>query len=229
MKNLRHRIEHAVLWQGGKMLDLTPRRSSHRSTATAMAAEPATPPGDAINARGQVMVSMTSNLSGNLHIDRAFLWQNGKLILPLAPTRIRVGRIYTAVGGWDQRPRPGRRFRQHGAMRPRTRTTYSLVHAFVWQNGKMTDRGTLPRKLESEASSINERGEITRQERRELVSEGGIGAHCVVWQKGKVSDVGVAGGECFAGQINDLGQIVGWHEHGAPAMSTVRSCGRTAT
>lgn len=209
------RVEHAVLWQGGKMLDLTPTAKLAPLDCHGDGSGSCDASGDAINARGQVVVSMTSNLSGNLHIDRAFLWQNGRLINLRALggdflDETWVGRINDRdqwVGGINDRGQVVGR----SDTRATDKNGDSLVHAFVWQNGKMTDLGTLPGKLESEASSINERGEITGRSENSY-REGGIGAHCVVWQKGKVSDLGVAGGECFAGQINDPGQIVGWHE-----------------
>ena len=198
-----NRIEHAVLWQGGKMFDLTPTAKLAPldcygdGFGGSCAAS-----GDAINGRGQVVVSMTSNQSGNLHIDRAFLWQSGKLVS--LPT------LGASRWGSTWAEEINDRGQVVGAAETGIDLDGPLVHAFVWQNGKMTDLGTLSGKLESNASSINEHGEIAGWSGNSFHE--GIGAHCVLWQKGKASDLGIAGGDCFAGPINDSGQIVGWHK-----------------
>jgi probable HAF family extracellular repeat protein len=49
-------------------------------------------------------------------------------------------------------------------------------HAFVWENGKMTDLGTLPGGKESQALAINERGQIIGQAETKTGQR-----HAVLW------------------------------------------------
>ena len=193
------RIEHAVLWQSGKMLDLTPTAKlapldcygdGSRGSCDASA--------DVINGRGQVVVSMTSNVSGNLHVDRAFLWQSGKLVaLPTlgAPSwswgSTWVGGINDRgqiVGAAETGETPG-----GGSV--------SLVHAFLWQNGKLTDLGTLAGN--SRATRVDQRA---RRDRRGERTRFG---------RGSARTCRVAEGECplrrgrrcvLRRPINDVGQ-----------------------
>ncbi len=103
-----------------------------------------------------------------------------------------------------------------------------LVHAFLWQNGKMTDLGTLPGVLESTASAINEPGEIAGWSGNSFREA--IGAHCAAWEKGKVSDLAVSGGACVTTAINNSGQIVGWRETvPGNGRAGTRSCGRAGS
>ncbi|MGE5272569.1 MAG: hypothetical protein ACM3QU_02195 [Verrucomicrobiota bacterium] len=176
-----NRIAHAVLWQSGRMLDLTPTAKlvpldcyGDGSEGSCYASA------DWVNGRGQVVVSMTSNQSGNLHIDRAFLWQGGKLTA--LPTLGRLGWASIWPSAINDRGQVV------GASETGTKVPVGgdilLVHAFLWQNGKMTDLGTLPGVRESTASSVNERGEIAGWSGNSFRE--GIGAHCAVWEKGKV-------------------------------------------
>jgi probable HAF family extracellular repeat protein len=84
-------------------------------------------------------------------------------------------------------------------------------HAALWQNGTMTDLGTLPGTNESSASAINQAGEIVGYS--EVFS--GIDPHAALWRNGKIADLNSAIDSAlgwtleYGSDINDHGQIVG--------------------
>ncbi len=61
------------------------------------------------------------------------------------------------------------------------------------------DLGMLPGDTYSLASGINERGDVAGE------SEG----HAVLWQHGRIIDLGNLGGYSFAADINERGEVVG--------------------
>ncbi len=76
-----------------------------------------------------------------------------------------------------------------------------IQHAFMWQNGSMTDLGALPGKKWSKAVAINDRGQVIGQS----------GERAFFWGNGKMTDLGALPGakHCRAFAINDPGQVVG--------------------
>src|SRR5207244_10248449 len=75
-------------------------------------------------------------------------------------------------------------------------------HAFLWQNGVMTDLGTLPGSTSSTATAINNSGQVV----------GNSGNHAFFWDKGVMTDLGTLPGytgSVVARAINDSGQVVG--------------------
>ena len=85
--------------------------------------------------------------------------------------------------------------------------------AFLWQNGKMTDLGTLADDLVTEPAAINERGQIVgRAVRYGPVgnTDGPVKSFGFLWQNGRITKLGTLGGErSGATAINDRGQIIG--------------------
>jgi probable HAF family extracellular repeat protein len=78
------------------------------------------------------------------------------------------------------------------------------IHAFLWENGAFTDLGT-PRKGQSYAWAINNRGQITGYSD---TSKGET--HAFLWDGGTLTDLGTLGGRhSFAYAINKHGQVVG--------------------
>jgi len=76
-------------------------------------------------------------------------------------------------------------------------------HAFLWQDGKMLDLGTLGGN-NSDAQDINDHEQV--------VGYSGIGGknHAFLWQDGKMFDLGTMGGTASrAYAINNRGQVVG--------------------
>jgi probable HAF family extracellular repeat protein len=87
-----------------------------------------------------------------------------------------------------------------------------LVHAFQWQDGVLSDLGTLPGANNSYAFSSNDHGQIVG------VSENGAidpltgfpEVEGVLWSNGGIIDLGTLGGNgSFAGTVNKQGQVVG--------------------
>lgn len=79
------------------------------------------------------------------------------------------------------------------------------AHAFLYANGVMTDLGTMDGASLSEATAINERGQIT--------GHGWVegSQHAFLYQAGVMQDLGTLGGRySFAYDINNAGHIVGW-------------------
>ena len=79
-------------------------------------------------------------------------------------------------------------------------------HAFLWENGRMRDLGTLGGK-ESRANAINRRGEVVG-----AADTRGGHEHAFLWRNGVMHDLGTLPGyaDSAANGINDKGHVVGW-------------------
>ena len=93
----------------------------------------------------------------------------------------------------------------------RSKNADGEVHAFLWQNGVMTDLGTLPggpnvSQNDSNALSINKTGTIVGY------SSSANGTHPFVYKNGSWTDLGTLGGSSsgsLAYDVNDSDQVVG--------------------
>jgi probable HAF family extracellular repeat protein len=96
-----------------------------------------------------------------------------------------------------------------------------LQHAFVWQNGTLTDLGTLPTGSNSFAYFLSDNGLI--------IGGSDIGTydpnseqpeyHAVLWSNGTITDLGtpgLGGTSSLATGVNDAGQVVGGAQNAIP-------------
>jgi probable HAF family extracellular repeat protein len=83
-------------------------------------------------------------------------------------------------------------------------------HAFLWQDGTMTDLGGLDPRFQSYAYSINERGAIAGTSATADYPFGFF--HAVVWENGTQTDLGrpESASDAAALGINARGDAVGW-------------------
>lgn len=78
--------------------------------------------------------------------------------------------------------------------------------AFLWQNGEMTNLGSLGGTC-TNATAINNRGQIIGYS----FLAGDAVFHPFLWERGKLVDLGAGGGRQGAAQhLNEAGDIVGW-------------------
>jgi probable HAF family extracellular repeat protein len=101
------------------------------------------------------------------------------------------------------------------------------VHAVLWQNGRITDLGTLPSGgYESEANAVNSRGQVVGAALNTVPDANsmalgtywlfgipyGYQTRAFLWEKGVMRDLGTlgTGSDAQAILINDAGQVVGW-------------------
>jgi probable HAF family extracellular repeat protein len=148
-----------------------------------------------INNHGQVVgYGHNGEYWGDFAIPRAFLWDE----------RHGMREIGTLGGGQYYDDSFAHDINDKGQI-----VGVSNQRAFLWQDGKMRDLGTLPGHARSRANAINNRGQIVG-----IITD--PGKHGVfLWQDGKMYDLNklipadsgwVLGG---ASDINDAGQIVG--------------------
>jgi len=141
--------ERAFLWEKGKMIDLGTLSGKKYSYA------------QAITERGQIIGESEDGTSVYDNSDeRAFLWQKGKMRNlgtlggkgSWAAAINERGQIVgsSETGAKDKGP-------------PDYMVGSMISHAFLWENGKMIDLGTLPGRKYSDAVASNERGQIIGQ------------------------------------------------------------------
>ena len=84
-----------------------------------------------------------------------------------------------------------------------------MPHAFLWQNGVMTDLGVLPGDEDSGAAAINNLGQIVGSSGRTDPDTYEVTSRSFLYQGGVMTALPVPSSESYAGDINDSGVVVG--------------------
>ncbi|MGA7410629.1 MAG: hypothetical protein WBW33_09085 [Bryobacteraceae bacterium] len=191
---------HAVVWFSGHVVDLGSFGGNESN------------PGD-INNRGQVVggaLNLTADPFANSFASyaffypattqiHAFLWQGGEL------------QDLGTLGGPDSF---AEFINERGQIAGLSYTDYApnpgdggqpALHPFFWENGKMTDVGTLGGAW-GVPNGFNNRGQVVGESDLAL----DLTSHPFLWQAGRITDLGTLGGDYGAAYaINDSGEIVG--------------------
>lgn len=176
----------AVLWQSGKVtrLDATYPDRGNASYPTA------------INEQGQV-VGMSYCGECQFPPETPWVWRNG------AMTGLGAGGNTPNAIAYPSLNNRGQVVGMGG----------NHLHAFLWQNGRRSDLGTLPGRRYSDAVAINDRGQVVGRSYAMLDNAYGylIGPRAFVWQNGKMTDLGALPGDVYSSvqAINARGQIIG--------------------
>jgi len=127
-------------------------------------------------------VQVVGDIFGSTRLN-AFIWHNGTAIYP----GTLGGALSTAFGIND-----------FGWVVGTSTTESEEGHAYLWQNGNMTDLGI------GGAEAINNSGQIVGR------FPANFPYHAVLWQNGTMTDLGTLGGNySIAYDINDSGWVVG--------------------
>ena len=188
---------HGVVWNNEGILDLGTLKGGYESIA------------NAVNRQGQIVgyannaVLDPNSIAGLGSQTRAVAWSNSKIYdlgtlggtdavaLYVNAQGLIVGESYTASSVPPATPECG------GS--PLT------LHAFIWENGQMTDLKTLGGSCAS-AFALNNRGQVVGG----ATIAGDNESHAFLWERGVMKDLGAFGGtHSYAGWLNDSGQIVG--------------------
>ncbi len=212
-------ITHAVVWDGGRAVDLGTLPGGEFSLGTG------------VNAAGHV-VGHGDHPSG---WERAFVWRRGVMKeLPFLPSYPATNAVDINAGGrivgvmsdgdaaraiiWDKGvpqeigPLPGGTtaaalaINSAGQVVGWSTVANGFEHAFLWENGVMIDLGTLPGGSVSIAWDINSAGQIVGM----ADTENGEG-RAFLWENGVMTDLGTlpGGNSSSAAAINDDGDVVG--------------------
>ena len=159
---------------------------------------------DDLNDRGQI-VARSRSMSGPESALEVFLWDRGRVV-----------HIASRDASDGSEPMINERGMVAGTM-----LVSRNRHAFLWENGKLSDLGILGvgEQASSWASAINDRGEVVGGS-----STRGLGYHPFLWRNGRMIDLGTLGeinaiglhlkkgfygGPGGAGSINNRGQVAG--------------------
>ena len=187
-----------------------------------------------VNDSGQIVGQSTINtdpdpysfLGTSFH---TFLWQNG------------VIRDIGTLGGPDAGPSQGGINQRHDLIAgssyinsiPNPGTGIPTQDPFLWQNGVMTDLGSLGGTIGG-AQVANNRGQVIGGSNL----AGDVISHAFFWDRGVMTDLGTLGGDnVTAYWLNDAGEVVGYADTATSGIShaflwkqgTIRDLGQVGT
>jgi probable HAF family extracellular repeat protein len=182
----------ALLWKNGDIIDLGTLGGTV-SFATG------------INNREQIIGASSNTVPDPFSLfgfptqTRTFIWENG------------VIQDLGTLGGPDAAPsgRPNERGQVCGysytSSTPNPDTGMPTQDPFLWENGTMTDLGTLGGTI-GFAQGINNRGQVIGHSNL----AGNLISHPFLWHRGVLTDLGTLGGDNgMTSWINDAGEVVG--------------------
>jgi probable HAF family extracellular repeat protein len=185
---------NGVLWKDGQIINLGTLEGGYESNASA------------INDAGQVAGGFLNTIPDSFSVFglqlRASLWQNGVMQ--------DLGTLGTGTDAFayfinERGQITGNSF-TNTIINPVTGT--ATQDPFLWENGKMTDLGTLGGTF-GFPNAMNNQGQVVGQSN----VAGDINAHAFLWDKGTLTDLGTLPGasppSSQALWINDAGDIVG--------------------
>jgi probable HAF family extracellular repeat protein len=193
---------HTFIWQDGQKLDIGTLGGASAFPGASCGNSPA---GVVV---GGSTTSITVNPITGLPDADPFLWQNGKMV--------DLGTL-GGTNGWAQCANHRGQVIGFSSLAtnpaacnfPAIEPVFPGCHAFFWENGVITDLGTLGGD-NSEAIWLNDAGVVVGS--ADLPGSSGNQTHdAVVWINGKIHDLGtVAGDQCSRGRgLNARGQVVG--------------------
>lgn len=201
----------ATLWKADQIIDLG-TLGGNLSLATTM------------NDVGQVIGFATNSVPDAFTMffgatqTRAFLWQNGVL------------QDLGTLGGPDAEAFSINERGQVAGFSytnaaPNATTGIPTVHPFLWENGKMTDLGTLGGTyagtgpcsfaiVPCNAPSFNYEGNVIVNNQAQVIGTSNLPGdqtfHSFLWQQGTMTDLGTLGGDNSAAYwMNEIGEVVG--------------------
>ena len=201
----------AFVWQDDSARRLGPLRPQASTAAYAT------------NDRGQIVGSQSETVGGPYGFDlHAFLWEAGrKRDLGTLGGHIGVATAINERGqvvGWSclaKKP-----------CAPFPDIPNPPAHAFLWEDGRMRDLGTLGGSG-SYAYAINERGQVVGESSPKNADDSGLSVHAFLWEEGKMRDLGTLGGTySVAFGINDEGVGGRSEQHEGRPLARVRVEGR---
>lgn len=183
---------NAVLWEGGKIINLGTVPGGTQSLATT------------VNSRGQIAgfsnndISDPFSLGGFATQTRAFLWQHGAIT------------DLGTLGGPDAlsafvNERGQIAGLSYSNSTPNATTGMPTLDPFLWENGTMLDLGSLGGTF-GFPNGLNSGGQVVGNSNL----EGDLAQHPFLWSGGIIEDLGTLGGDNGEAMwINDAGDVVG--------------------